>query len=100
MDSCRKEGPRLGPVLLALSQLLGTSFGSRWFVGDDGPAPRYVGICGQGPSDHPDLAKWLMEQADAGGGASRGGRWMVTAVGDLLFDSAVSKSKGSLSVWE
>lgn len=25
-------------------------------------APRYVGICGQGPSDHPDLAKWLMEQ--------------------------------------
>jgi pyruvate,water dikinase len=20
-----------------------------------------VGICGQGPSDHPDLAKWLME---------------------------------------
>ena len=23
---------------------------------------RYVGICGQGPSDHPDLAKWLMEQ--------------------------------------
>ncbi|HLX28057.1 MAG TPA: phosphoenolpyruvate synthase [Casimicrobiaceae bacterium] len=23
---------------------------------------RYVGICGQGPSDHPDLAKWLVEQ--------------------------------------
>ena len=23
---------------------------------------KYVGICGQGPSDHPDLAKWLMEQ--------------------------------------
>jgi len=22
----------------------------------------YVGICGQGPSDHPDLAKWLVEQ--------------------------------------
>ncbi len=22
----------------------------------------YVGICGQGPSDHPDLAKWLMDQ--------------------------------------
>ncbi len=22
----------------------------------------YVGICGQGPSDHPDLAEWLMEQ--------------------------------------
>ena len=23
---------------------------------------RYVGICGQGPSDHPDLARWLVEQ--------------------------------------
>ena len=23
---------------------------------------RYVGICGQGPSDHPDLAEWLMDQ--------------------------------------
>ncbi len=23
---------------------------------------KYVGICGQGPSDHPDLAKWLMEE--------------------------------------
>ena len=23
---------------------------------------KYVGICGQGPSDHPDLAKWLMEK--------------------------------------
>lgn len=23
---------------------------------------KYVGICGQGPSDHPDLAKWLMDQ--------------------------------------
>lgn len=25
-------------------------------------AGRYIGICGQGPSDHPDLARWLMEQ--------------------------------------
>ena len=25
-------------------------------------AGKYVGICGQGPSDHPDLAFWLMEQ--------------------------------------
>jgi len=25
-------------------------------------AAKYVGICGQGPSDHPDLARWLMEQ--------------------------------------
>ena len=23
---------------------------------------KYVGICGQGPSDHPDFAAWLMEQ--------------------------------------
>jgi pyruvate,water dikinase len=23
---------------------------------------KYVGICGQGPSDHADLAEWLMEQ--------------------------------------
>jgi pyruvate,water dikinase len=25
-------------------------------------AGKYVGICGQGPSDHPDLALWLMEK--------------------------------------
>ncbi|MDK2013218.1 MULTISPECIES: phosphoenolpyruvate synthase [unclassified Deinococcus] len=25
-------------------------------------AGKYVGICGQGPSDHPALAQWLMEQ--------------------------------------
>ncbi len=25
-------------------------------------AGKYVGICGQGPSDHPDLAKWLVDQ--------------------------------------
>jgi hypothetical protein len=23
---------------------------------------KYIGICGQGPSDHPDLAAWLLEQ--------------------------------------
>jgi pyruvate,water dikinase len=23
---------------------------------------KYVGICGQGPSDHPDLARWLLER--------------------------------------
>ena len=23
---------------------------------------KYVGICGQGPSDHPELARWLLEQ--------------------------------------
>jgi pyruvate, water dikinase len=25
-------------------------------------AGKYVGICGQGPSDHPDLARWLVDQ--------------------------------------
>src|SRR5512139_469041 len=25
-------------------------------------AGKYVGICGQGPSDHPDLAEWLVQQ--------------------------------------
>ncbi len=23
---------------------------------------KYVGICGQGPSDHPDFARWLVER--------------------------------------
>ncbi len=23
---------------------------------------KYIGICGQGPSDHPDLALWLLKQ--------------------------------------
>ena len=23
---------------------------------------KYIGICGQGPSDHPDLAEWLMDE--------------------------------------
>ena len=25
-------------------------------------ANKYVGICGQGPSDHPDFAKWLIDE--------------------------------------
>ncbi len=25
-------------------------------------AGKYIGICGQGPSDHPDLAEWLLER--------------------------------------
>jgi len=25
-------------------------------------AGKYIGICGQGPSDHPDFARWLLEQ--------------------------------------
>ena len=27
----------------------------------DAEQGKYVGICGQGPSDHPDLALWLMK---------------------------------------
>jgi len=23
---------------------------------------KYIGICGQGPSDHPDFARWLLQQ--------------------------------------
>ena len=26
---------------------------------------KYVGICGQGPSDHPDFARWLADQGIA-----------------------------------
>jgi pyruvate,water dikinase len=25
-------------------------------------AGKYVGICGQGPSDHPDFAQWLVRE--------------------------------------
>jgi pyruvate,water dikinase len=28
-------------------------------------AGKYIGICGQGPSDHPDLARWLVDQGIA-----------------------------------
>ena len=23
---------------------------------------KYIGICGQGPSDYPDMARWLLDQ--------------------------------------
>ena len=26
---------------------------------------KYIGICGQGPSDHPDFAEWLMKEGIA-----------------------------------
>jgi pyruvate,water dikinase len=26
---------------------------------------KYVGICGQGPSDHPDFAQWLADEGIA-----------------------------------
>jgi pyruvate,water dikinase len=40
----------------AVKALLGMAIGACRRLG------RYIGICGQGPSDHPDLAAWLMEQ--------------------------------------
>ncbi|HET7655391.1 MAG TPA: phosphoenolpyruvate synthase [Luteimonas sp.] len=48
---------------------------------------KYVGICGQGPSDHPDLAQWLMEQ----------GIESVSLNPDTVVDTwlALAKSKAS-----
>ena len=40
----------------AVMKLLGQAIGAARAAG------KYVGICGQGPSDHPDLARWLMER--------------------------------------
>jgi pyruvate,water dikinase len=40
----------------AVKMLLGMAIGACNRLG------RYIGICGQGPSDHPDLAAWLVEQ--------------------------------------
>lgn len=40
----------------AVKMLLGMAIGACNRMG------RYIGICGQGPSDHPDLAEWLLEQ--------------------------------------
>ena len=34
----------------------------RWPSRPASAASKYVGICGQGPSDHPELARWLLEQ--------------------------------------
>jgi len=33
-----------------------------WATAAANKAGKYIGICGQGPSDHPDLAEWLMDQ--------------------------------------
>ncbi|GAB1407422.1 phosphoenolpyruvate synthase [Thermomonas brevis] len=47
---------------------------------------KYVGICGQGPSDHPDLAQWLMDE----------GIESVSLNPDTVVDTwlALAKSKG------
>jgi pyruvate,water dikinase len=48
---------------------------------------KYIGICGQGPSDHPDLAQWLMEQ----------GIESVSLNPDTVVDTwlALAKKKGT-----
>ncbi len=40
----------------AVKKLLGTAIQAARRAG------KYIGICGQGPSDYPDLASWLLEQ--------------------------------------
>ena len=40
----------------AVTALIGMAIGACRAEG------KYIGICGQGPSDHPDFARWLMEQ--------------------------------------
>jgi pyruvate,water dikinase len=34
----------------------------RMAIGACRKAGKYIGICGQGPSDHPDFARWLVDQ--------------------------------------
>ena len=48
---------------------------------------KYVGICGQGPSDHPELAQWLLEQ----------GIESMSLNPDTVVDTwlALSKAKGA-----
>ena len=48
-------------------------------------AGKYVGICGQGPSDHDDLAQWLMEQ----------GISSVSLNPDTVLDTWLKLSKSS-----
>ena len=43
-------------------------------IGPAGRRGKYVGICGQGPSDHPDLADWLLGQASINVAQPRHGR--------------------------
>ena len=50
LDMLLSSGERISMALLAMAIQACKAKG------------KYVGICGQGPSDHPELAKWLMEQ--------------------------------------
>jgi pyruvate,water dikinase len=46
---------------------------------------KYVGICGQGPSDHPDFAQWLVEQ----------GIGSLSLNPDTVVDTWMTLSKGA-----
>ena len=53
-------------VLAMLSMTIKACLKQGKYVGICGQGPseqgKYVGICGQGPSDHPDLARWLVNE--------------------------------------
>jgi pyruvate,water dikinase len=56
---------------------------------------KYVGICGQGPSDHPDFARWLMEQGIESLSLNPDtvvSTWMALAGGTPVSDSAAGGS--------
>jgi pyruvate,water dikinase len=55
-------------------------------------AGKYIGICGQGPSDHPDLARWLMEE-----GIDSLSLNPDTVVDTWLYLVEEAKKKGSVS---
>ena len=48
-------------------------------------AGKYVGICGQGPSDHPELAQWLLDQ----------GIESMSLNPDTVVDTWLALAKGS-----
>jgi pyruvate,water dikinase len=50
---------------------------------------KYIGICGQGPSDHPDMAKWLMDR-----GISSVSLNPDTVLDTWLFMAGEARSKG------
>ena len=56
--------PGLGPDRAAVrrARRRGRRPCSRWRSTACRKAGKYIGICGQGPSDHPDLARWLLDQ--------------------------------------
>jgi len=53
-------------------------------------AGKYIGICGQGPSDHPDLARWLLDE-----GIESMSLNPDTVVETWLFLAGVSPGKAS-----